>query len=195
MIRIGVLGYAGRMGTLIAQDILTRDDCSFAGGAVRSMPTKPLDVFVTTDALDIFKRSDVVIDFTNAEATLANVKLAVEVRKPLVCGTTGISFEAQQALKNAATQIPVLYASNTSLSLGAMKRAVAITAKLLGNFDYDVSILDEHHRMKKDAPSGTAKTLGEAVVAANSGAKQPTYAAIRSGNIVGEHEVTFAGGG
>ena len=76
-----------------------------------------------------------------------------------------------------------------------MKQVVTLAAKLLKDHDYDISILDRHHRMKKDAPSGTAKTLGEAVLAGNKNSKQPAYSDIRAGAIVGEHEVSFVGQG
>jgi 4-hydroxy-tetrahydrodipicolinate reductase len=110
-------------------------------------------------------------------------------------GTTGLDAEGLKALKQAAQKIPVLHAPNTSLSLAAMKRITALAAQLLGNLDYDVAITDEHHAQKKDAPSGTAKALGEAVIAGSNGKKTPSYSSIRAGSIVGEHEVIFAGNG
>ena len=124
------------------------------------------------------------------------MRLAAKHKKPFVCGVTGLEpRRALEVIKQAATKIPVLYAPNTSLSLAVMKQVTALAAKLLGTFDYDVSILDEHHRMKKDAPSGTARTLGEAVLRGNGGKKTPSYAAVRAGAIVGEHEVAFVGQG
>src|SRR6202035_1607454 len=99
--------------------------------------------------------------------------------------TTGFGAEGMEALKQASAKIPLLYAPNTSLSLAATKRLAALAAKLVGGYDYDVAILDEHHRMKKDAPSGAAKVLGEAVIEGSDGKMTPSYASIRAGHIVG----------
>ncbi len=107
-------------------------------------------------------------------------------------GTTGLSDAQQQALVTAAQTIPLLQAPNTSLSLAVTKQIVKLAAKLLRGRDYDVGIGDRHHRHKKDAPSGTAKALGAAVLAGNPEC-EPAYAALRLGSIVGEHEVIFAG--
>jgi 4-hydroxy-tetrahydrodipicolinate reductase len=198
MIRIGILGYSGRMGQAIAAEIAASKLCVLAGGADHHMEPnakKPDGIPLSANADDIIGVSDVVVDFTSADAAPEHARRAAALGKPFVSGTTGLTPAGIAALKKAAESIPLLYASNTSLSLAATKRIVALAAKLLGNFDYDVAIIDEHHRMKKDAPSGTALSLGEAVVAGNGGAKQPGYAAIRAGYIVGEHEVMFAGEG
>ena len=198
MIRIGLLGYSGRMGQLIAQEITAHDSCMLAAGMARSLPPntpKTGEPLFSSQAKDVIAVSDLVIDFTSAEITPLHANLAAEQGKAFMSGTTGLSTAGIEALKQAAQRIPVLHAPNTSLSLAATKQLVALAAKLLGTFDYDVAILDEHHRMKKDAPSGTAKALGEAVIVGNGGTKQPSYAAIRAGHIVGEHEVIFAGEG
>ncbi len=198
MIRIGLLGYSGRMGQAIAEEIAANDACTLAGGVVRTMQPeykKTESALITTEAKEVIAISDVVIDFTLADATPDYVRLAATHGKPFVSGTTGLSDEGIAALKEAAKKIPVLYAPNTSLSLAAMKQITTLAAKLLGNFNYDVAILDEHHSMKKDSPSGTAKALGEAILRGNGGKKQPSYTAIRAGQIVGNHEVVFAGNG
>ena len=198
MIRIGVFGYSGRMGRLIADEILALPNATFSGGVVRTLKPeyqRTDNIPVTTDAEAIITASDVVIDFASAESTPRYAALAASHRKAYVCGVTGLDAPTIDVLKTAAQSTPVLYAPNTSLSLAAMKQITALAALLLGGFDYDVAILDEHHRMKKDAPSGTAKALGDAILAANGGKKVPQYAAIRAGHIVGEHEVTFNGNG
>ena len=197
MIRIGILGYSGRMGQAIAADITARAGCMVAAGLVRTLRTNaPHDgLLLTTKADEVIAASDVVIDFTLPEATPDFARLAAAHKKPLVSGVTGLGAAALESLRLAAQTIPVLYAPNTSLSLAAMKQITRLAAQLLGKFDYDVAILDEHHRLKKDAPSGTAKALGEAVVQGNSDGHTPSYAAFRIGGIVGEHEVIFAGQG
>ena len=198
MIRIGVLGYGGRMGRLIAEEIGAMSGCVLSGGVVREVKPEHRradGIPVTANADEIIAASDVLIDFASAESTPDYAERTAAKGKAFMCGVTGLDTKTIDALKRAAQNAPVLYAPNTSLSLAAMKQITALAAKLLGGFDYDVAIHDEHHRMKKDSPSGTAKALGEAVTAGNGGTKQPQYSATRAGFIVGEHEVSFVGNG
>jgi 4-hydroxy-tetrahydrodipicolinate reductase len=185
--RIGIIGFKGRMGQTIARLIPEFAEAQNAGGIDHAA--------APDDAKKLFANADVAIDFTTASATAGYVKLAAEAGVPFLSGTTGLDDAAKAVLREAATQIPVLYATNTSLSLAVMKEITRYAARLLKDYDYDVSILDRHHRMKKDAPSGTAKTLGECVNAGNEARHVPTFAAIRGGGIVGEHEVSFNGFG
>lgn len=196
MIQIALIGYSGRMGQLIAREIENRDDCKLAGGVVEnaSQIRKQNDGFlVTPDADKVIALSDVVIDFTVASATPDFARKAASHGKPFMSGTTGLSAEGFEALNQAAKKIPVLYARNTSFSLAVMKRLAAFAAQLLATSDYDVAILDEHHRLKKDAPSGTAKILAESILQGNGGKKQPQFASIHAGYFVGNHEIVFAG--
>jgi len=163
MTRIFVLGHKGRMGSHVVDDIGTRANCTY---------------------VETMADADVVIDFTRADATPALVAEAVALKKPYVCCTTGLDVTP---LKAAAATIPVLYAANTSLSLAVAKRATALMAQMLKPHGYDVAIHEEHHIHKKDAPSGTAKALGDAV------GGPVAYSSVRAGNIVGEHDVLFAG--
>jgi len=198
MIRIGLLGYSGRMGQAIANEIAAVHQCQLAGGVVRTLKpdtTTPSGALLSTNVDDVLAVSDVVIDFTLPEATTQYARSVAAYNKPLVCGTTGLNTDTLQVLKQLSAKIPVLYAPNTSMSLAAMKQLTSLAAKLLGDLDYDVAIIDEHHRMKKDSPSGTALALGKAVQEGNHGSKQPSYAAIRAGHIVGNHEVIFTGNG
>lgn len=198
MIKIGILGYYGRMGQAVAAEVTANPACTLAGGVVLEADLakpKPAGVLLSAKADDIMAASDVMIDFTLQPANAGNVKAAVAAKKAYVCCTTGLTEADMRNLEQASRTIPLLLASNTSLSLAAMKRVTALAAKLLADFEYDVAILDEHHSKKIDAPSGTAKTLGETVTASNSGKKNPTYAAIRAGHIVGNHEVIFTGNG
>lgn len=200
---VGIAGLTGRMGQSIAEIVKSHPNTCLAGGITRSHITrdetandKPLLITNTPD--ELFPSCDVIIDFTHASATPDFIAAAVKAGKPFMCGTTGLDENAMQVLKDASKSIPVLHASNTSLSLVVVKRLVRLAAELLKEHDYDVSILDRHHRWKKDAPSGTALTLGEAVAAGkgNDNEVSPvTYASIRSGAIVGEHEILFGGNG
>lgn len=196
-LRIGILGFGGRMGQLLVTEALQRKDCRLTAlywRQKRDDVVLPPDCLVSNDLDAVLAASDVVIEFTTPDAASVFVAHAVKQNKPLVSGTTGLSAEQQAAFNAAAQKIPLLQASNTSLSLAVTKQLVTLAAKLLRGQDYDIGITDLHHRHKKDAPSGTAKALGSAVLAGNPDAT-PTYAAQRLGYIVGEHETIFAGQG
>jgi 4-hydroxy-tetrahydrodipicolinate reductase len=198
MIKIGLFGYGGRMGQLIAEEIAASEACILASGGVRTPPPeekKTEGLLITPHTDDVVAISDVVIDFSTADAVTAHAESAAVHKKPYMTGVTGLDAATQEALKLVAAKIPLLYAANTSVSLTAMKQATELAARLLAPFDYEIAITDEHHRAKKDAPSGTAKALGEAVTRGNDSKKVPTYSSIREGNIIGEHEVMFVGAG
>ena len=195
MIRLGIIGINGRMGQAIARIAKQQANISVAGGVVRHLSEEP-EVFsylVTTKLNDLLPLSDIVIDFGAATATADYVMQAAKAATPFLCGTTGLNDTTKSALDDAARHIPVLYASNTSLSLAVMNHLVKQASSLLADGDFDVAIHDQHHRWKKDAPSGTAKTLGEAVQTGSGGKKIPSYSAVRAGAIIGEHDVIFAG--
>ncbi len=198
-VRIGIVGFAGKMGQAIAQAVMNNPSATLVGGSDRTLTPELkktyADLLLTEKADELFPQCDIVIDFSSPKATAEIANLAAQHGKALVCGTTGLDDDGKAALAEAAKSVPALYATNTSLSLVVMKRLVKMAANLLQDQDYDISILDKHHRTKKDAPSGTAKTLGEFVVAGNGGKHEPQYAAIRAGFIVGEHEVQFSGQG
>lgn len=198
MIKVGILGYSGRMGQAIATEVEAVHQCVLAGGVVRTIKPemkRPEGLVISTNPDDVIAVSDIVIDFTLPQATGDYAERVAAHGKPLVCGTTGLNTQTIELLKQLSLKIPILYAPNTSLSLAAVKQVTTLAAKLLSEFDYDIAIVDEHHRMKKDAPSGTALALGKAVLAGNNGTKEPSYASVRAGHIVGNHEVIFTGNG
>jgi 4-hydroxy-tetrahydrodipicolinate reductase len=133
---------------------------------------------------------DVAIDFSLPEAFDAVLALCLERRVPLVSGTTGLTDAQRRALDSAATAIPIVWASNFSLGVAVLADLVERAARLLDGWDCD--IVESHHVHKKDAPSGTALTLGERAQAAGA---SPRYASLRAGDIVGEHTVQFATAG
>lgn len=196
---IGVIGCTGRMGQAITSVIEGHPSACIAGGltSTHSVPDNQDEQkhLITDNPEELFPKSDVLIDFSHSSVTATYAKLAEKHKKPYMVGTTGISEEAFDVLKEVSKTIPVLYASNTSLSLVVTKKIAQIAAFYLRDHDYDISILDKHHKWKQDAPSGTALTLGEAITEGNEGKHEPTYAAIRSGSIIGEHDILFAGQG
>jgi 4-hydroxy-tetrahydrodipicolinate reductase len=133
---------------------------------------------------------DVAIDFSLPEAFDAVLALCVARKAGFVSGTTGLHEAQRIALEEAARVVPALWASNFSLGVAVLADAVARAARALPGWDCD--IVEAHHAGKRDAPSGTALSLGEAVA---TGGANPRYASLRAGDIVGEHTVQFSGRG
>jgi len=164
-----------------------------------------------TDKIDArLKSSAVIIDMTNPEASLGFLRSAAKMRTPMVIATTGFNPKQQVEIKRLARRTPTLLSANTSLGVNVLVSLLGKAAKMLGD-DYDVEIVEAHHRFKKDAPSGTALALGRAVagalnrdldqVAVNGrkgmvcarGGKEIALLSVRAGDIVGEHTVIFGG--
>lgn len=176
--KIGILGGAGRMGQMIAREILSGQykDAELAAsidhkqswaigkdvGGILGLDA--CGVCVMTDKQTAFRDSDVLIDFTTPEATLEHAKLALDHGKALVIGTTGLGTAEQAAIDEAAKKAPVLQAANMSLGVNLLLSLVEKTASLLGD-EFDIEIFEAHHRHKIDAPSGTALALGHAATA------------------------------
>jgi len=197
---VGLVGYSGRMGQSIAEIIKASPSACLAGGITRSMmPTVTTDgdkpLILTSDAEELFPQCDVIIDFSHASATAGYARIAAKCGKPFLSGVTGVSEADINILKDVSKTIPVLYTTNTSLSLVVVRHMVRLGAKMLKDHDYDISIFDKHHRNKKDSPSGTALSLGNEVLKGNEGSHPPSYASARVGSIVGEHDILFAGVG
>lgn len=196
---VGIAGYSGRMGQAIAQIIEMHPAAALMGGIVRTPQAKTnadgQEMILTDNPVELFSKCDVVIDFSHPSVTPIYAKIAADLKKPFMSGTTGLDDKGKDILREVSQTIPLLYATNTSLSLVVAKHMAKLGAQLLKDQDYDISILDKHHRWKKDAPSGTALTLGMAVTEGNGGSHPPTYASLRTGAVVGEHEVMFAGPG
>lgn len=140
------------------------------------------------DSLDAADRADVLIDFSVAEAVATTLNWAAAHHKPLVCGVTGLDTITRQAMQQTAKHIPILYAANMSLSVALLAKLAAQAQQILGD-DFTASIVETHHRFKKDAPSGTALMLANAI-----GGNVP-IASQRGGDVVGTHQIHFLGDG
>ncbi len=205
MVRIGILGVRGRMGEAIAA-AASDAGVTVAGGIDR-------DGFALNehrDAAALARASNVLIDFSAPDATLGHVEAAVAAGTPIVIGTTGLTDDHHRAIDEAAARIAVLQTANTSLGVNLLAHLVEEAARRLGP-DWDVEIIEMHHRHKVDAPSGTALLLGAAAnrgrgqpdgAALNeydrSGARKPGgiyYASLRGGSVAGDHMVVLAGEG
>lgn len=132
---------------------------------------------------------DGVIDISHPDNIQIAVEECIKNKKPYLCGTTGLKELHFDALKKASSNIPVLYAANTSFGIAVLKKAAELVAKALGQ-NVDIAISETHHRLKKDAPSGTALDLGR-VITQTGYQHTITYTSHRGGNIPGEHTVHF----
>jgi 4-hydroxy-tetrahydrodipicolinate reductase len=209
MIKVGILGSTGRVGSLLIDDLLTDESAKLGACHVfdklnRSVPE---DTVVTNDMAVLFENSDVIIDFSAPAATEALLTEVVEngARKPLVIATTGFNKHQQNLLVEASKLVPVLYATNMSLGVAVLNKLVHLASKTLA--DFDIEIVEQHHRYKVDSPSGTALTLAEHAADArdldldkvrvsgrdgNIGARtkdEIAVMALRGGDIVGRHTV------
>jgi 4-hydroxy-tetrahydrodipicolinate reductase len=198
MARIGIVGSQGRMGRALAEAIAAAGhECS--GGADRGE-----DVASLADA------SDVLVDFTAPPALEGNLHAAIGAGIPILVGTTGLSSKHHLAIDYAAQAVPVLQTGNTSLGVTLLAYFVREAAARLGP-EWDIEVLEMHHRMKVDAPSGTALLLGEAAAAGRGIALEDSsergrdgltgqrtdgaigFASLRGGTVAGEHSVILAG--
>ncbi|MGN6818034.1 MAG: 4-hydroxy-tetrahydrodipicolinate reductase [Sphingomonas sp.] len=200
MTAIGILGSEGRMGRAIAA-IAADFGATVAGG-----------VDADGDPLALAGKADVLVDFTAPSALEANLAAACEAGTPIVVGTTGLGQAHHALIDNAAARIAVLQTSTTSLGVTLLARIVADAAARLGP-DWDIEIVEAHHRHKVDAPSGTALLLGEAAAEGRGAALADLkvvdragligartegtigFSSIRGGSIAGDHQVIFAGPG
>ncbi|MEM9469136.1 MAG: 4-hydroxy-tetrahydrodipicolinate reductase [Pseudomonadota bacterium] len=193
--KIGVTGYKGRVGQLLVEHINTAEDLEFAGGIDKG-----------DDAETLFDKADIIIDFTRPEATVSHAKLAAETQTALVIGTTGLTKEDEDILKQAAKKTAIVYAANMSVGVNLLLALVKQAAERLGP-EWDIEIFETHHHHKIDSPSGTALAIGKAAqegrgsggfVTDREGARKQGdigYAVQRGGDVVGEHMATFFGQG
>jgi 4-hydroxy-tetrahydrodipicolinate reductase len=219
-VRVAIAGTGGRMGQTLVAAILAQQDVTLAAALeVAGSPLLGRDaggplgqgtgVVVGSDVAAALREADVLIDFTRPAATVAHVHACAEAGVGAVIGTTGLSEADKKALTEAARTIPLVYAPNMSVGVNVLLKVVALAAQRLGA-DYDVEIVEMHHRHKVDAPSGTALQLGEAAAGALGrdlktdgvfardgviGERRPGaigFAALRGGDVIGDHTVIFA---
>ncbi|MEM9726904.1 MAG: 4-hydroxy-tetrahydrodipicolinate reductase [Pseudomonadota bacterium] len=224
-VKIAILGGSGRMGRMLIRTVLDAKGAALAAVTERpesdwisrdageAIGGAPLGVTVTANAEDALRAADAAIDFTSPDATVAHAEVAARLGRVLVIGTTGFEPRHIEALDAAAAAGAVLIrAGNMSLGVNLLTVLAEKVARALDQ-SFDVEIVESHHRHKVDAPSGTALMLGEAAAkgrgvdladAAERGRDGITgaraegaigFAALRGGDVVGEHDVIFAGPG
>lgn len=219
--RIGVVGAGGRMGRMLIEAALKDEQLTV--GAAFDMPGSPVigktagdlvgmacDVLVTDDVAAGLKNVDCLIDFTRPQGTLQHLELCRQAGVGIIIGTTGFEAEGKEAIAAAAREIPVVFAPNMAVGVNLVFKLLETAASIL-NQGYDIEIVEAHHRLKIDAPSGTALRMGEVVAGALgrdlaecavygregvTGERDPStigFATVRGGDIVGDHTVMFCG--
>lgn len=221
---IVVTGGSGRMGRMLIETVQASDKARLVGVTERpghdwigmdigtAMGGAAIGVSVTDDPLEAFVTAQAVIDFTSPAATVAHAELTAQARAVHVIGTTGFAPEDLAHLEAAARHAVIVRAGNMSLGVNLLVKLTEKVAQAL-DADYDIEVIEAHHRHKVDAPSGTALMLGEAAAAGRgvaldavadrgrdgiTGARKRGdigFTAIRGGDIVGEHDVLFAAEG
>jgi 4-hydroxy-tetrahydrodipicolinate reductase len=224
MIDVIISGIAGRMGKRIAHTVYNNPQTTIIGGLeIRNHPAVGQDVgelagigrlqLKVTDNLEsLWNKGDVVVEFTSIDATLAHMRLAAKRRKAMVIGTTGFTDAQMEEIQDLTKNFPCVLAPNMSIGINLILKILKEMARVLKN-DYDVEIIETHHHLKKDAPSGTAMKIAE--VLANALKRKLSKVAvygrkgmvgerkhkeigihtIRAGDIVGTHTVLFGGEG
>ena len=220
--KLAIMGVGGRMGRAIARVLHEMPECAISGG---TEPTGSelvgsdigelagvgkLGIPVTTDPLELFIRSEGVIDFTTPSATAEHAGLAAQARIIHVIGTTGLSSREEDAILAASRHAVIVKSGNMSLGINLLEALVKKAAEVLSP-DYDIEIVEMHHRMKVEAPSGTALMLGRAAAEGrkiglddhsvrvrdgHTGVRKRGdigFAALRGGDVIGDHSVVFAG--
>jgi 4-hydroxy-tetrahydrodipicolinate reductase len=223
-IPLAILGISGRMGRTLLAGIETSSDLKLSGGldspdsrwvnqdAGSLAGPAAAGVVIAADPATAIRGANAAIVFALPAGTPAIVAACVAAKCPLVLGTTGHTAEQLAAIDAAAKHIPIVMASNFSLGVNLLFKLAELTAKTL-NADYDIEIFEAHHKHKKDAPSGTALSLGESAAKGRgttladsgvyarhgeTGARERGsigFSVLRGGDIIGDHTVTFAGPG
>jgi len=219
--KIGIVGCAGRMGRMLIKTVMARPDARLIGGTepmgsdfsghdlAALAGLEPCGIAVNDQTDILFEAADAVIDFTAPAATRHHGELAAKHKTALVVGTTGLTDDDQAQIITASRQTVIVQAANFSVGVNLLLGLTEQVAARLGD-DYDLEILEMHHRHKVDAPSGTALALGEAAASGRrvdlnnvsvrvrdgqTGARRPGdigFATLRGGGVVGDHTVMFA---
>jgi 4-hydroxy-tetrahydrodipicolinate reductase len=219
---IVVCGVGGRMGGAVLRALQQTNDVTLV--AAIDKPRSPrlgkdagelcaagrLGVIISDDIAPHLKPNTIIIDFTNPDASLGYLRAAAKKKVPVVIGTTGFTAEHLDEIKKLSRRTPILLSANMSLGVNLLASLLGKAAKALGE-DYDVEIIEAHHRFKKDAPSGTALALGRSIaqslnrdldkvaihgrkgISGERGKKEIALLSVRAGDIVGEHTVIFGG--
>ncbi len=219
--RIAIVGASGRMGKMLLEAALNSEAIELVaaldlaespaiGKRVSALIHGACDIAISENVEEALKKADCLIDFTRPEGALAHLQLCVKLQKSMVIGTTGFSPAEKALMAEMAKNIPIVFSPNMSVGVNVLFKLLEVAASSLAE-KYDVEIIEAHHRLKADAPSGTALKMGE-VIAKTLGrdlAKCAIYgregftgercdqtigfATVRGGDIVGDHTALFCG--
>jgi len=209
MKKVGIFGSTGRVGELLIKNLKNHENLELSTLHAVDKFNFPVDenLLITNDIEKLLETTDVVIDFSLPNGTESLLEGAIKNPTPLVIGTTGLNQHQLNLLQEASKYMPILYATNMSLGVAVLNKLASMASKLLS--DFDVEIVEMHHRYKKDAPSGTALTLAEHIATArgldldkvrvsgrdgNIGERtkdEIAVMALRGGDIVGRHTAGF----
>lgn len=208
MVRIIMNGCNGHMGRVISE-LVEKDENAEITAGIDVADMKIYNYPVYTNVFDCDKEADVMIDFSSPKATDNVLKYCVEKKLPLVLCTTGLSEEQLSCVNEAAKETAVLRSANMSLGINTLLKLLQDAAKVLATAGFDMEIVERHHNLKVDAPSGTALALADSLNEAMDNEYHYVYdrsqkrekrdekeigiSAVRGGTIVGDHEVIFAG--
>jgi 4-hydroxy-tetrahydrodipicolinate reductase len=210
-VRVAIAGAGGRMGGALLEAARETDGVAL-GAALDVKAGSRGEVAIGTDVAAALRNCDVLIDFTRPEGTLIHLTECRNARRGMVIGTTGFNPAQLELIRAAARDIPVVLAPNMSVGVNVMLKLVELAARALGP-DYDIDVFEMHHKLKVDAPSGTALKLGEVAAAARGKTLETSgvfarqghtgerkagsigFAVARGGDVVGDHTVYFAGTG
>jgi 4-hydroxy-tetrahydrodipicolinate reductase len=219
-VKLAVAGASGRMGRMLIETALASDGIAIAAALDRADSPdigrdcgealgRATGVRVTSD-LAALRGCGVLIDFTRPEGTLAHLRACVDAGVKMVIGTTGFDDAGRAAIRAAAEKTAIVFSPNMSVGVNATFKLLEMAAKILSS-GYDIEIIEAHHKHKVDAPSGTALKMGEVIADAlgqklddiavtarqgHTGERKPGsigFAAVRGGDIIGDHTVMFAG--
>lgn len=195
-IKVAVCGALGKMGSEVVQFFKDAHDVVVTHGIEKKnhedIGRRVMGIPIVEDLSSIIDNVDCVVDFTAPQFTSELVKRARKSLKPLVIGTTNLRGDSLKAMKDATKEIPIVLYPNMAPGMNVLFKYVPDIAKSLGK-GFDISIIETHHKTKKDTPSGTARKLAQALK--NTTGKEPETLSLRSGDIIGEHTVTFVGEG
>ena len=221
MLRIAITGAAGRMGKTLIEACQQTENCGLSAAIERPgisligadagelAGVGTLNVKLVDDIASVVEDFDTLIDFTSIESTLHNLQICKKNKKHIIIGTTGFSDEQKLLIQQVAEETAVVFAPNMSVGVNLCLKLLEMAASVL-NEDYDIEIIEAHHRHKVDAPSGTALRMGEVIAdtlgrdlkecavygrEGHTGARDPKsigFETIRAGDVVGDHTVMFA---
>ena len=207
MTKVLFCGCFGRMGTVIHQIVKDEADMEIVAGVDITEGTAEFPVY--KNIADVKEKADVIIDFSSPKALTSILEYSVKGNVPVVLCTTGFSEDQLKEIKAASEKVAILRSANMSLGINTLVKLLKTATSILAGNGYDIEIVERHHNQKKDAPSGTALLLADAINDAADGRYEYVYdrserrevrpeneigiSAVRGGSIVGDHEVIFAG--